>query len=99
MIMVGSAVSTDPALLKFDPDFAGRWKEPPVLDKGECEWPGCSGTPTHRDHRIPLAFAKTQPLKNIIADPEKNLLQICRFHNYVKHDSLLLGILLIMVRR
>lgn len=76
----------------------GRWAGgTPDLTEVECQWPGCDSAPEQRDHCIPHMYAIDPLTEGMICAPDRNLFQVCRFHNFVKNDSLLLGIILCCV--
>tara|TARA_B100001250_G_scaffold370748_1_gene355090 strand:+ start:624 stop:1163 length:540 start_codon:yes stop_codon:yes gene_type:complete len=79
-------------------EYSGSRNFPRIEANGDsrCEWPGCEiREGLEKDHKIPRSVLTDDMQSNGGRDWEKNGQWLCSFHNRLKTDSILIGVLML----
>ena len=88
--------STDSILVAEYDTGVKDWNQKPGIVGERCFFPGCDSTNhIQRDHVIPKFLNKYNQF-DFIADPDINFIPLCQFHNRVKTNSILIGLIFLI---
>lgn len=73
------------------------WDQRPSTDGASCAFPNCGATENiQRDHAIPNFLNKFNDFK-FITNPTINFIPLCPFHNRAKTNSILIGLIFLLL--
>jgi len=90
---------TDPSLVAEYDTGMKDWNERPEITGERCNFPGCnSRNHIQRDHVMPKFLNKFNHFE-FVADENINFIPLCQFHNRVKTNSILIGLIFLMNKK